>query len=213
MGRKPNEIIEREGFLCEHIFSLNLDEDYYLDGYWQDLRYFEEEHKVKDYFKFRELDSRNKKICGQIKNHNSISIHIRRGDYVKNSLYEGICTLDYYKKAIDYIKKRVEEPHFYVFSNDIRWSRENIGLKENEVDYIDWNVDVDSYKDMQLMSYCKHNIIANSSFSWWGAFLNRNSKKIVISPKIWNNLRSEESSNMLIRDEWIKIDRNGDVER
>ena len=99
-----------------------------------------------------------------------------------------------------YIKKRIDTPHFYIFSNDSLWVKEN--LKLDNMTIVDWNSGKDSYKDMLLMSKCKHNIIANSSFSWWGAWLNNNSNKIVISPDKWfNDIEAPD----VICDEWVKI--------
>lgn len=206
-GRKKNEICEIEGEFCNEIFNLNPDKNYYIDGYWQDLRYFmEEEAKVRDYFNFKKIDEKNINIIKKLKEHNSISIHIRRGDYINNSVYEDICTLAYYKKAVEYIYKEVDKPKFYIFSNDIPWVKENFN---NEFIYIDWNEKENSYKDLFLMSNCKHNIIANSSFSWWGAFLNQNKDKIVITPSKWNNIIAKNDKNTIIIDDWIKIDNNG----
>ena len=110
----------------------------------------------------------------------SISIHVRRGDYVK----AGIETTDlsFYQQAIDIIKSKVTNPKFFIFTDDIEFSKSL--FKNAEFIYIEGNNGKDSYRDMQLMSLCKHNITANSSFSFWGAFLNKNLEKIVISPNL-----------------------------
>lgn len=122
---------------------------------------------------------------------NSVSIHVRRGDYVDDihkDMYGGICTEDYYRHAIEYIIDNVESPRFYVFSDDIDYVKENYVIpnaayitKDQFAKYEDWY-------DMFLMSQCKNNIIANSTFSWWGAWLNRNKSKVVIAPKKWINI-------------------------
>lgn len=182
---------------------LQLNGNRYFEGYWQSEKYFKSiEAQIRMDFTFPELDEKNQIIANAIEKGNAVSIHIRLGDYVNHPLHGGICTLDYYKKAIDVIKKDVDNPRFYIFSNDIAWCKENLKL-ENVV-YVLGNDGENSYKDMHLMSLCKHNIIANSSFSWWGAWLNKNLAKIVIAPKKWFNDPSLDSSD-LIPEEWIKI--------
>lgn len=169
-------------------------------GYWQSSQYFEHiTDKVRECFSFKKpLTGKNKDTMEMITASESVSIHIRRGDYVGHDLLGGICDLDYYKEAISIIENRVSNPNFFIFSNDIEWCEEHLNIKEAH--YISWNKSNDSYIDMQLMSLCKHNIIANSSFSWWGAWLNTNKNKMVVSPKKWTN----DSANTLALKEWIK---------
>lgn len=178
----------------------------YLFGYWQSEKYFVNcSEEVRNSFVFKNpLDERNLKIKEKIQNENSISIHIRRGDYLKceNKIFQNICTLNYYKNAIEYMNKFVERPIYYIFSNDIEWCRKNLKIKN--ATYVDWNVGKESYKDMQLMSYCKHNIIANSSFSWWGAWLNSNPNKVVCVPERWFDLPGCETKDVC-PNEWIRI--------
>ena len=169
----------------------------YLNGYWQSIKYFEGiENDIKKDFRFKnQLDNKNLEILNEIENSNSISIHIRRGDYMSPenyNMYGCIATPTYYKKAIKVIEEKVENPTFFVFSNDMDWVKKNIQIN-SRVFYIDINSGNGSYKDMQLMSNCKHNIIANSSFSWWGAWLNENKNKIVIAPKKWINREDIDS--------------------
>lgn len=170
----------------------------YLNGYWQSIKYFEGiENDIKKDFRFKnQLDNKNLEILNEIENSNSISIHIRRGDYMSPenyNMYGCIATPTYYKKAIKVIEEKVENPTFFVFSNDMDWVKKNIQIN-SRVFYIDINSGNGSYKDMQLMSNCKHNIIANSSFSWWGAWLNENKNKIVIAPKKWINREDVDSN-------------------
>lgn len=94
----------------------------------------------------------------------------------------------------------------WVFSDDINWCKENLNLTKHTVYYINWNKAEDSYIDMQLMSLCKHNIIPNSSFSWWGAWLNKNKSKIVLAPKYWFTKESNISYEGLVPNDWVKID-------
>lgn len=169
----------------------------YLNGYWQSIKYFEGiENDIKKDFRFKnQLDNKNLEILNEIENSNSISIHIRRGDYMSPenyNMYGCIATPTYYKKAIKVIEEKIENPTFFVFSNDMDWVKKNIQIN-SRVFYIDINSGNGSYKDMQLMSNCKHNIIANSSFSWWGAWLNENKNKIVIAPKKWINREDVDS--------------------
>lgn len=169
----------------------------YLNGYWQSIKYFEGiENDIKKDFRFKnQLDNKNLEILNEIENSNSISIHIRRGDYMSPenyNMYGCIATPTYYKKAIKVIEEKIENPTFFVFSNDMDWVKKNIQIN-SRVFYIDINSGNGSYKDMQLMSNCKHNIIANSSFSWWGAWLNENKNKIVVAPKKWINREDVDS--------------------
>lgn len=176
----------------------------YFYGGWHNPKYFSSvESEIRNTFHFdiTSLDSRNKLLLEDINNCNSISIHVRRGDFLMQSnLFGNISNKEYYIRAIAYIKKYVESPVFYVFSDDIVWCREN--FFEPEINFIDWNTGTDSWKDMLLISSCKHNINANSTFSWWGAWLNQNPKKIVIVPdKFMNSFDSEK----IYPNEWIKI--------
>lgn len=115
-----------------------------------------------------------------------------------------VCNLDYYKNAIKKIKQESNPEIYCIFSDDIQWCKENLGsfLEENITIYVNWNKGKNSYRDMQLMSLCNYNIIANSSFSWWGAWLNNHNDKIVISPKTWMN---KSIINDPICDDWIRI--------
>lgn len=161
----------------------------FFDGYWQTDKYFSgHENEIRKAFTFNPnlLNSKSKQILAEIKKRNSISVHIRRGDYQSTNFKQNlgaVCTLEYYERAIKYMMKNVESPFFAFFSDDIQWVRDHI--KVDNAIYIDHNSGIDSWQDMCLMSNSKHNIIANSSFSWWGAWLNTNHNKIVIAPKTW----------------------------
>lgn len=197
-SRKPYEAIT---FFPE---MEKLKDGYYF-GYWQSQKYFEDiSEKVRTIFRFKDIDEDNNYIYKKILNNNSVSIHIRRGDYLnsKNKIFQNICTEAYYKNAVNYINEHIENPKYYVFSNDIGWCKSNLDIKS--VEYIDWNTGDNSYRDMQLMSYCKHNIIANSSFSWWGAWLNKNPAKIVCVPERWFNSEKGETIDVC-PSEWIRM--------
>lgn len=179
--------------------------DTYFQGFWQSWKYFENvETEVRDNFTFvTPISPRNKELSEKIVNSNSVSIHIRRGDYTKKRRWDeigSICNIDYYNWAIAHINEFIENPRFIIFSDDIQWARENLFLKDSI--YVDWNTGTESYNDMRLMSLCKHNIIANSSFSWWGAFLNSNPDKIVIAPGKWYRYTPTPD---LIPDGWITL--------
>ena len=206
--KNTNHIIRNELVFDDNILN---SKGKYLQGYWQSEKYFinVRNELLKD-FKFKEFsDDNNIKLMNIIKKNNSISIHVRRGDYLneKNKeIYGGICNEEYYLTAINFIKKKIDNPLFIIFSNDIKWCKKFFS-KEFENDrfiYVNWNKGENSYKDMQLMSICDNNIIANSSFSWWGAWLNKNKKKIIISPKKWMN-NDVNSISDIIPNEWIKI--------
>ncbi|WP_316792775.1 alpha-1,2-fucosyltransferase [Pedobacter frigoris] len=176
----------------------------YYWGYWQNLAYFQDISKeIRADFTFSNLsDSKNQGALNSIQNSSSVSIHIRRGDYLTDPLLGGVCNLEYYQKAISYVQSRVDSPKYFIFSNDIEWCRENLNLTNCE--FISWNNGTKSYLDMQLMSNCKHNIIANSSFSWWAAWLNQNNNNIVICPKKWVNNPKLDTSGLLPKG-WITI--------
>ncbi len=166
-----------------------INNDIYLDGYWQSENYFLE---IKDII-YRELSIKtelsikNQNQLKEISLVNSISLHIRRGDYITNNrvskIYE-TCSLEYYQKACDYISDRIENPVFFIFSDDIEWAKSNLRNQYNNI-FVDANCAQSAIEDLRLMSSCNHHIIANSTFSWWGAWLNQNQSKIVIAPKVW----------------------------
>ena len=167
--------------------------DKFYDGYWQSYQYFDScRDVILKEFTFPKIsmeDKLNFELNERLKNEeNSVGIHIRRGDYLKNWKYRGLCGIDYYQKAIAYILEHIKSPKFFLFSDDIDWVKENISplLKGYAVTFVNWNHSINSYKDMQLMAMCKNLIIANSSFSWWAAYLNQNNP-IVVAPEKWIN--------------------------
>lgn len=180
----------------------------YFSGYWQSEKYFSKiEDIVKSTFKFdyNKVDDNNKSLIKELEYKNSVSVHIRRGDYENDPgakfVLGGNCSLDYYKECISYINKKINEPYFYFFSDDTEWTKENFSFVSKAC-FIDWNKEENSWQDMLLMSQCKHNIIANSSFSWWGAWLNSNPGKIVIAPLKWFNIYPALD---IIPESWIRI--------
>ena len=173
----------------------------YLDGYWQNELYFTDirELLLPELTSSSSISDLGCAYLESIKNSNSVSLHVRRGNYL-NTKNINVLDIDYYMKAADYIRKNVAKPTFYVFSDDLEWCKNSLGFLEDCI-YVDrTQTDVD---DLKLMSFCRHNIIANSSFSWWGAWLNQNPKKTVIAPKGWL-LNDPDSSNVILSD-WVKL--------
>lgn len=161
----------------------------YLTGYWQCEKYFlNAEKEVRASFQLKNnLSGLNLELKNKIANCMAISIHVRRTDMVNHPEViktHGACTLDYYLAAVNQISLGLEAPTFFVFSDDPQWCKENLHINFPVV-YIDHNQGDDAYLDMHLMSLCKHHVIANSSFSWWGAWLNPSTDKRVIAPKRW----------------------------
>jgi len=178
-----------------------------LDGYWQSERYFNDvEATIREDFQFPAIhDPKNIEHLKSIREGISVSMHVRRGDYIANRAtneFHGVAGLDYYREAVQLMEKRVGKARYFVFSDDPAWCRDNLPIPTGGV-FVRNNSGSTSYRDMQLMSACSHNIIANSSFSWWGAWLNNNPNKTVIAPKKWFNDESIDTAD-LIPDSWIK---------
>lgn len=177
------------------------------DGYWQSEKYFKKiEDSIRGEFTLKEpLDDRFTNVIRQIENTPSVSLHIRRGDYVndkKTKAVHDVCGLEYYEKAIDIIKAEVNNPTFFIFSDDIDWVAKNLEITSPAF----WvsNLEGKDFEELILMSKCKHNIIANSTFSWWGAWLNKNPNKIVVAPKQWFTNKTSEDINILPKT-WVQI--------
>lgn len=157
----------------------------YFMGDWLSYKYFDDiKELIIDTYQFKNVSQKNIRTAEKMRKVESVSIHIRRGDYLKLPNY-CVCDEAYYRKAINEILKQVVNPIFYVFSNEPSWCMDFMRQFHVRHEIIDWNQGKDSYQDMYLMTQCKHNIIANSTFSWWGAWLNRNASKIVYAPKRW----------------------------
>lgn len=207
--RKKNWVKELNFFYCHEVFEIS--DKVFLDGYWQSERYFNNKSDViRGDFQFQGvLEGVNLLLKENIDNSNSVSVHIRRGDYIFNSTaakIHGKCSLGYYEKAMGYMFGKVDNPVFFIFSDDPQWVKDNLNVNNYSVFYVDNNCNENSYKDMWLMSLCKHNIIANSTFSWWGAWLNNNVNKNIIAPKLWFADPSKQEQAFDIYPEgWIKL--------
>ena len=185
-GRNPR-------YVCEHGLALNssvlsLGPDCYLHGYFQSEGYFADiAGRLRSELAFRTAPKGpNGEILNRITGENSVALHVRRGDYLSvGPDYHPVLGRTYYDAAIAYISQRIDLPVIHVFSDCPEWVRKNLKFDYPAVIY-DHNLDADCcHEDLRLMSACCHNIIANSSFSWWGAWLNPNPDKIVITPKTW----------------------------
>ena len=205
---------DRNTFLFEkEIF--NFDDEYekdeklrkgYILGYWQTEKYFlRNEKEIRKKFQFNKVELSNRVIdlADKITQKNSVSVHIRRGDYLSNPIYNKIyraCDAGYYDAAFKMINDKVESPYYCIFTDDIEWAASQTMFKGS---LICSTKDEGSWNDMYLMSFCKHHIIANSTFSWWGAWLNPSQDKIVISPKSW--FLNETEIPDLVPESWVML--------
>ena len=187
---------------------LNLDDNVYLDGYWQTEKYFADIANIIRYeFSVRSpLAGMNLQLAQQIDSCQAVSLHIRRGDYVSNPVtnqVHGTCDVDYYRKCVEQLTWTVKNPHLFIFSDEPQWAVENLKLPYPTT-VIDHNGPEKNYEDMRLMSQCSHHIIANSSFSWWAAWLNPRKEKKVFAPQQWFR-SNEKNTKDLIPKEWSRV--------
>lgn len=188
-------------------------ENVYFDGYWQSEKYFQSiKEEITNTFKWEAISGKNLETSRKMRQENSVAIHVRRFDKPKN-LKEfffrfkllflwRVCSQKYYVDAVNYMLKEIKEPKFYIFADNIAWVKEKLSVPDDHI-IVDWNRNNKSHWDMFLMTQCKHNIIAMSSFSWWGAYLNSNPQKIVVAPKKWALRFSKDID--LIPDTWIRL--------
>jgi hypothetical protein len=180
---------------------------WYIEWYFQSEKYFADfaNDIRKDFSFMQEASQKNRETINTINTCNAVSLHIRRWDYVSNPVngFYNVCDLAYYQRAIAYMATHISDPIFFIFSDDIQRVKDNLKI-DYPHHYIDWNNADTNYEDMRLMSLCKHNIIANSSFSWRWAWLNSNPHKIIVWPK---RRFSTDKLNYkdVIPPEWIKI--------
>lgn len=211
-NRRAFSSIRRHGYVVEPHFQYwdgfeKISDNCYLYGYWQSEKYFLKIQKIirKDFSFQTPLDGVNAEMANKMSTSNAVSIHVRRGDYVANSYanrMHGTCSLTYYADAIRYIAQRITCPQFFVFSDEIEWVKQNLPI-DWPCQYVSHNQGDKSFNDMHLMSLCKHHIIANSSFSWWGAWLNADVNKIVIAPKRWFAI--DRNTSDLIPVAWVTL--------
>lgn len=179
--------------------------DRYYEGNWQCIDYYQDiKDTLFDIFQHPAPNNYNKEMIEKISTTKSVGMHIRRGDYLQSAAFNNICDITYYKKAISRLTSKDSKYTFFIFSNDMDWCRENIAplLNNSDIVYVTDNKGKDSFWDMFLMTYCKHLVIANSSFSWWGAFLNKNVESVLV-PARWSN--NDHIPHHLYDPSWIKI--------
>lgn len=203
LGKKNEEI--KDPFFYFLPAFLEIKDNSYLAGYWQSEKYFESiSGTIRQEFRLKEEFSNfSENILSQILNNNSVSLHVRRGDYAtskKANDTHGTCPVEYYSETAKIIGDSVKDPVFFIFSDDIGWAEENLKIN-HPINFMDAGKD---FHDLILMSQCKHNIIANSSFSWWAAWLNGNKNKMVIAPKKWFKISEVNTDDRFPKD-WIKI--------
>ena len=160
----------------------------FFDGYWQSWRYYDEvkEEVKKDFIPKTELSWNTVKMQEKIRNQNSVFVGVRKGeDYSKGIEHFGTFNSEYYQRAMDYIADRVRNPVFYIFSNDIEWCKRNLNWGKHKVIYREPEQQTNDFEELILMTSCKHAVIINSSYHWWGATLISNKEKIVCCPMRW----------------------------
>lgn len=190
----------------ESIFTA-ADETYFR-GFWQSYLYFTDIRKnlLNDFsFKYK-LDAGKQKLLNSIVTSQSVSLHIRRGDYVevqRTNTIHGTCDLTYYDKAVEAVRSQVQSPKYFVFSDDIAWVKQNLSIDGDVVFVSDTN-SVNAYDDMRLMAACRHNIIANSSYSWWGAWLGNQEEKVVVCPAYWTSTHKTTEIDLIPKN-WIIV--------
>lgn len=203
----PAFAFREKNFRYDHLFA-KISNPVYLDGYWQSERYFKiaEAHLRREIIYKGALEDSSMKILDSIKKYNSVSLHIRRGDYVTNpsaAAVHGVCSLQYYYDAVHYIAAQTSQPFFFIFSDDPQWAKENLKIN-HPVHFVEANGPDRGVEDMWLMKSCNHHIIANSSFSWWAAWLNNSIEKIVVAPRVWFK-DSTINTRDLIPDQWHRL--------
>ena len=182
----------------------------YMIGVFQNAEMVDSVRSIaQDVFRFSPFEeAKNRQRQLQMQAENSVAIHIRKGrDYQSNQYLKGTCPVEYYQRAVAYIRKHVENPKFYIFTDNPQWVRDNISFFEYTLIEDNPNSGWGSHFDMQLMSCCRHQIICNSTYSWWGAYLNTHPDKIVIGPHQWFNPNSceESTSERTLCRDWIAL--------
>ena len=194
-------------FMLEELLNVKTN-IHFLSGFWQNEYYFAPiADNIRQEFSFPErISAENQLLITEINSCNSVSLHIRRGDYITEktaSEWLNVCSIDYYERAMQRIADEVSNPTFFIFSDEIDWVKENLVIPYPHL-YVDHNSGATAYEDMRLMSLCRHNIIANSTFSWWGAWLNNNPTKMVIAPELWLE-KLHLTGDMMVPKNWIKL--------
>lgn len=181
--------------------------DTYLFGFWQSEKYFKDirTNLLEELSPVAPPSPQDAEVLASIERGDAISVHIRRGDYVSSSsaaAFHGVCSMDYYERAIEHVARQLAKPVLYIFSDDPDWTRQNL-KSPYPSHYVNHNSPADAFQDLRLMSHCKHHVIANSSFSWWGAWLATSPDKIVVAPRNW--FLSGLPTTDLIPHDWVRL--------
>lgn len=178
-----------------------LRKSYYVHGYFQSERYFSDcSDDIRRDYNFHKIEKSLVNETDQV----SVSLHVRRGDYIDAKSVHAVCGPAYYKCAIDHVRKRVSNFQLVVFSDDPEWAEKEVRKLHHSYRVVTGNNGSNSYKDMFLISKCDHHIIANSSFSWWGAWLSQSKNKIVVAPKKWFS-DSRLCDRNIVPDAWVRV--------
>ncbi len=176
--------------------------DFY-DGYWQDERYFPSvSDEVRASLAAIQLDDANARVREAIERGPSVSVHVRRGDYAQWPIFAPLCESDYYQRALLHVRERVPGVRAYVFSDDLAWCRAN--LDAGDATFVDHNTGARSIYDLLLMAMCGHNVVANSTFSWWGAWINPRPDRIVVAPSRWFTDQAREAA-IRLPEQWERL--------
>jgi hypothetical protein len=194
--------------------KISQNKDVYLDGYWQSYKYFENIKDIlsKDFSLKIPLEETHPELLSKIASTNSVAVSFRRTDYLlpQNLKTIGICSAKYYNQAVELMAAKIDDPIFFVISDDLDWVKDSINFKNCPVVYVSEmrkDNSINYFQEMMIMSKCKHGIIANSSFSWLPTWLNPNKEKIIIAPDIWftnNSIKTDD----IIPPAWIKLPRD-----
>lgn len=204
---RPFDILKERSFDFDPSV-LNCSVNAFLDGFWQSEQYFStiRQTLINDFQPTQPLTGELAHIANAITQCNAVAIHVRRGDYVSDpttTAYHGVCSKQWYEQAAQYMKAKIPELQFFVFSDDFEWAKNNLSF-DAPTTFIKPSPDGLECHDLYAMTLCKHNIIANSSFSWWGAWLNQHPNKIVIAPKQWF-IAGPQTTDDLIPKSWIRL--------
>ncbi|MFH1292396.1 MAG: alpha-1,2-fucosyltransferase [bacterium] len=202
------KVVEEKNFHFDSTI-LNLTDNSYLIGHWQSYRYFENIADIikKDFCFKNNLGEKAFELSQKIKAENSICLNVRRGDYInipQANQHHGVCAMDYFNQAVEFMNSEVDNPQYYIFSDDIAWCRENFKLEAPSF-FVDHQYKEDRFSGyLQLMKSCQHFIIPNSTFAWWAAWLSEYQDKVVVAPKKWFN-NPKINTQDLIPSDWIRI--------
>jgi hypothetical protein len=199
----PRVVTENKQYKFDRRILQQASKDQFLIGFWQHYKYLEKiEKELRTDFTFKQkIPSRFSAKVKMITSRKSVAIHIRRGDYLRSTGFES-CPLTYYQNAIKIMDQKIKQPHYFIFSDDMKWSKEHFSPLP-KVTFIDGEDRPDTL-DLQLMQMCKHHIIANSTFSWWGAWLGYSTQQLVIMPMKWSKTDSQAHKAFKLK-HWMEI--------